>query len=47
VRAEALQVSDAPKSDAAQPVTETEAGKPAGGGAGRILAQLARAAGRS
>jgi cyclic-di-GMP phosphodiesterase TipF (flagellum assembly factor) len=47
VRAEALQGSDVPKSDAAQPATETEATKPAAGGAGRILAQLARAAGRN
>ena len=47
VRAEALQASDAPKSDVAQPATETEAAKPAAGGAGRILSQLARAAGRS
>jgi cyclic-di-GMP phosphodiesterase TipF (flagellum assembly factor) len=47
VRAEALQGPDAPKSDAMQPATETEAARPAAGGAGRILAQLARAAGRN
>ena len=45
VRAEALQGPDVPKSDAAKPADE--AGKPASGGAGRILAQLARAAGRN
>jgi cyclic-di-GMP phosphodiesterase TipF (flagellum assembly factor) len=47
VRAEALQGPDAPKSDAAKPADEAEAAKPASGGAGRILAQLARAAGRN
>jgi cyclic-di-GMP phosphodiesterase, flagellum assembly factor TipF len=47
VRAEALQGSDAPRGDAARPAAETEIAKPATGGAGRILSQLARAAGRS
>ncbi len=49
VRAEALQGSDLAKGDAVKPAEEmvAEAAKPAAGGAGRILAQLARAAGRS
>ena len=47
VRAEALQSSDAPKAEAAKPAAATDAVKQAAGGAGRVLAQLARAAGRS
>jgi cyclic-di-GMP phosphodiesterase TipF (flagellum assembly factor) len=47
VRAEALQGSDASRGDAAKPAAEAEVAKPSTGGAGRILSQLARAAGRS
>ncbi len=46
VRAEALQGSDVPKTEAAKPAAAAEAVKQAAGGAGRVLAQLARAAGR-
>ena len=46
VRAEALQGSDTPKADLPKPA-EAEAARAATGGAGRVLAQLARAAGRS